>query len=958
MKLETLELIDKLTSCWSNWDAEEKYYLTELAPSIVRLGASARLMDNEKVIVAQLRDELSDEDWLRLPALIAESRGQQEEKRRIEHERELKNRENLKQRQREKQEARKQLERRQREEMEARKQLERRQRDEEEEQNKLEQRQRKEQEAGKRQFIVRIENTFERDFLSADFFRAGDPGGNLISDEEYAELKTSFVRDWVLREIPQHPLDPEQAAAVGATAGNVLVVARAGSGKTRTLVTKAIFLQRHCRIVPDQLLLLAFNKKAAEEMKGRLAKVLGTELPHVMTFHALAHALVHPEEQLVFDDSSADQLGLSREIQEVIDEYARSEEYGACVRDLMLSHFREDWERIVNGRFELRMEEFLSHRRNLPRESLKGDFVKSFGEKVIANALFEYGVDYHYERNFRWNGVNYRPDFTIPVSPKGGIIIEYFGLEGDPDYDEMSKDKRKFWAEQKEWKLIEFSPADLTNRGVDSFVQSLLQKLAVAGVECQRLNEEEIWELVKRRALDHFTGAMKNFVARCRKQNLSPDDLRSIIIEHTPCSIAEELFLNLGVPIYGSYLQRLVISKKEDFDGLMWRSVSLVKKGQTRFNRDKGRERGDIAKLKYVLIDEFQDFSQMFFELVDAIRCTNPSVRFFCVGDDWQAINAFAGSELKFFTEFERCFHNTSRYYVRNNYRSPVSIVEAGNALMHGRGMGANPARREEGLVQLCRVDKFSPSAPEQERHNGDEITPALLRLIRNFLDSGMDVVLLSRRNGVPWYVRYRESVGTKSNKLVRFQEHIRSYLPENDRGRVTVSTAHGYKGIEQSAVVVLDAVKRSYPLIHPNWAFLRVFGDSIGRIDEEERRLFYVAVTRAKKSLALVTEISAESQYLGDIREHVGLMELHWANLPPAPSLDGSRLEIRVSNAYDVKDQLISIGYHWVQTGKYWRKAAMAESFSFDTLVNQAWANSKVKIEVYSEKNELIHSR
>jgi DNA helicase-4 len=44
--------------------------------------------------------------------------------------------------------------------------------------------------------------------------------------------------------------------------------------------------------------------------------------------------------------------------------------------------------------------------------------------------------------------------------------------------------------------------------------------------------------------------------------------------------------------------------------------------------------------------------------------------------------------------------------------------------------------------------------------------------------------------------------------------------------------------------VIVLDAVKRSYPLIHPNWVFLRVFGDSIDSIEDEERRLFYVATT------------------------------------------------------------------------------------------------------------------
>ncbi|PLS83123.1 MAG: DNA helicase UvrD, partial [Actinobacteria bacterium] len=284
------------------------------------------------------------------------------------------------------------------------------------ERNRREQQERceaeKARQAREKALVARLEDVFESDFLSADAIFAADPDAELVGDEEYGELKTSFVRRWAERELGQD-LDLEQAAAVAATSGDVQVVARAGSGKTRTLVTRTIFLQKHCGVSPREIRLLAFNKKAADEMKGRLAEALGEDLPHVMTFHALAHALVHPEEDLVFDDASADQLGHSREVQEVIDEHVRSEEYGDRIRDLMLAQFRDDWERIVDGRFQLTMDEFLAHRRALPRESLKGDYVKSYGEKVIANALFEHGIGYKYECNFRWNGFNYRPDFTI-----------------------------------------------------------------------------------------------------------------------------------------------------------------------------------------------------------------------------------------------------------------------------------------------------------------------------------------------------------------------------------------------------------------------------------------------------------------------------------------------------------------------------------------------------------------
>ena len=915
MKRTALEYLDELIACWSSWEVYEEHYLNVHVPNIVRSHGAMKLNPNEKEAIRELRPLLSRQEWQQLPVLIAQRRA-----------------DNLKELESDLERAR------------AAQEDEREHRQAEEARNER-----------KRALAARLQDAFERDFLSADKVHAADPDAGLIGADEFDGLKTDFVRAWADREL-QQPLDHEQAAAVAATSGDVQVVARAGSGKTRTLVTRAIFLQRHCRVSPRELLLLAFNKKAAQEMKVRLSQTLGQDLPHVMTFHALAHALVQPEEDLVFDDASADQFGHSREVQEVIDRHVRSEKHGDLIRDLMLAHFREDWERIVRGHFQMTKDEFLVHRRTLPRESLKGDYVKSTGEKAIANALFEHGIEYKYERNFRWGGVNYRPDFTIPVKPKGEVVVEYFGLKGEPDYDQMSQQKRQFWAGRPQSKFVELTSIDLAKNGEERFVRLLLRKLENAGVSYRRRSEEEIWRLIRGRAIDSFTTAMKNFVGRCRKRDLTPDALVSLVGGHSPCSTAEALFLDVAVSVYREYLQHLGANKKEDFDGLMWRSASVVREGQTSFVRDKGKEHGDVARLRFVMIDEFQDFSNMFFELVAAIRSSNPRAQFFCVGDDWQAINRFAGSDLRFFRDFAAYFHHTTQRHVRANYRSPCSIVEVGNALMYGRGLPAQAKRFDTGSVRICKLEHFEPSASERTKHGGDEITPALLRLVRNLLDRGMDVVLLSRRKGVPWYVSYDESAIGASDRLARFLEHLRSYLPEEDRGRVSISTAHGYKGLEQTAVVVLDANRRSYPLIHPNWVFLRVFGDSLDQIEDEERRLFYVALTRAKETLALLTETPSQSPYLEDVHRRVQIAELPWADLPPVPSLNGARLEIRVFDAYNVKDSIKKQKYRWNAAGRYWHKSVSAEEFSFDALFAQPWARSGVRVEVYSETGELMH--
>ncbi len=810
---------------------------------------------------------------------------------------------------------------------------------------------------------LRIAVVLATDFLGANTLFNADPDRNLIGVDGYERLKAEFVKEWSKRELKQD-LDSEQAAAVAATDGDVLVVARAGSGKTLTLVIRAVFLIRHCLVRPHEILLLAFNKKAQAEIRERLNARLGNACPHVMTFHSLAYALVQPRETIIYDTPDADQFGLSREVQDVIDEHVRSEEFGSIIRQLMLAHFRDDWERIVNGRYQLTMEELLAYRRQLPRESLKGHYVKSFGEKIIANALFEHGVAYSYEKSRRWNGVNYKPDFTIETGPNQGVVIEYFGLQGDADYDADSAKKRAYWAHELSWTFLEFKRGDIESCGEETFVEFLLGRLREAGIPCTRLTEEDIWQLVRERALDKFTGAMETFIGRCRSRGLAAEHLERLIRTHNACSESEQLFLDIGLSVYKGYLQRLATGGNEDFPGLMWRATRKIRNGETSMRRGKYPS-GDLRALRFAMIDEFQDFSLMFMELINAVRGQNTRVQFTCVGDDWQAINGFAGADLDYYSRFEHHFRSTRQLYLTTNYRSSRDIVRTGNTLMRsGGGKPARPKRDEPGVVWECDVAAFQPSAVEHNVHGYDEITAALLRIIRNRLDNGQNVLMLSRRNRIGWHVNYRRAADGQRNRLDRFLSHVQSFLPERDRQRVKISSAHKSKGAECDSVVILDAVARSYPLIHPNWVFLRVFGDSVQRIEEEERRLFYVALTRAKHAVAVITESPQASPYIADIRKHTSLLALSWNDLAPAQSLSHAKVEVRVSNSNNaadtmsIKDALKALGYRYDREGRSWRLALPAEGFSFDTILESDWVHPGVTIEAYAETGLLLHER
>ena len=550
--------------------------------------------------------------------------------------------------------------------------------------------------------LKRLREKFELDFLNAYSFYQ-DQCSAQISFEDYKVEKFNFVQSWAENYLDRQP-GRQQVEAIGAVEGNVQVVARAGSGKTATLVNRALFLQLHCGVSPDEVLLLAFNRKAADEMRERIAPFIQDSTLHVMTFHALAYAIVHPEKSILVDEPEGPQ-SQSRVLQTQIDRYVRDPCYLDEIRTLMMAYFRSDWERIVSGGYDRTPEEMLRYRRSLSRESLDGKYVKSFGEKVIANFLFEHDVKYRYERNFWWKGVNYRPDFTIFTGDNRGVVIEYFGLEGDPDYDDMSEAKRGYWRNKPNWKLLDYSRHDLAVDGEKGLCTRLKQDLERLGIACEQLSEDEIWNRIKDRAIDELAGVVRGFIQRCRKLSLTSEQLSEMVNNYDCIDDVEQRFLDLAQVFYLSYLEYLQATGEEDFDGLMQKAAEIVAAGETKFRRKS--ETGDLKRIQYVLIDEYQDFSELFHRLMQALQVQNPGARFFCVGDDWQAIHGFAGADLHFFKEFKHIFQVPRRVHMVTNYRSAKAIVDVGNALMKDEGTPGQAHKTARGKVVIADLAAF-----------------------------------------------------------------------------------------------------------------------------------------------------------------------------------------------------------------------------------------------------------
>jgi DNA helicase-4 len=199
--------------------------------------------------------------------------------------------------------------------------------------------------------LAQVRHTLSTDFLRSESLYEAGPAAHLTR-AEYERETISFVQQWVARS--QLPLngqakiapDDEQALAIATVDGNVQLVARAGSGKTETVANRAVFLQKHCGVAPAELLLLAFNRDAAKEMTERVERKLGkAPLPHIMTFHALAYALVPGAKSLLVNTADGGDQSLNQEFQAVLLDAMERLEFENRVRLLMLSHFRADWSR-------------------------------------------------------------------------------------------------------------------------------------------------------------------------------------------------------------------------------------------------------------------------------------------------------------------------------------------------------------------------------------------------------------------------------------------------------------------------------------------------------------------------------------------------------------------------------------------------------------------------------------
>ena len=302
------------------------------------------------------------------------------------------------------------------------------------------------------------------------------------------------------------------------------------------------------------------------------------------------------------------------------------------------------------------------------------------------------------------------------------------------------------------------------------------------------------------------------------------------------------------------YEEHLKKNHSIDFAGLLEEATSRI---------------NPIYTYDYVIIDEYQDISPLEYLLIRSLRELR-AFKLFCVGDDWQTIYQFAGSEISLILNFEKCWGETSRFKIEQTYRFPEKLAKlSGRFIMHDR----TQLRKQIRGVLVYGEDQIVEINGPSERTDLNSLYFFFLNMPEH-----ASVFLIGRYNFDIKKISRCEFLSFKiSEEKVLISMHERPDL------RISFLSAHKSKGLQADYVLIINC--RNTILGFPsrmkeNEIFRIVREVAIQKLERrkmkkrmrekfsEERRLFYVAMTRARKRILFLTVQEQESPFILELRE------------------------------------------------------------------------------------------
>lgn len=637
----------------------------------------------------------------------------------------------------------------------------------------------------------------------------------------------------------KYPLDLQQRKSIIAEEDNVLVVSSAGSGKTSSIVGKVKYLTQIKKINPERILLISYTHKAAAELTERA----GAKGLHGYTFHKLALNLLgqaEGEKPSICDNTDSILVNIYHDLLQ--DDNFR---YSVLTYFVDYDQDIEEWEK----RKKERQQQLAANKRTKIKAifpDMDGNvfYVRSEQEKKIAFALTALGVKYRYEEPYEHQLADeehsqYRPDFSIYYEKDGKkcrLYLEHFGINEQhcvPTWFANDKgitfeEANKLYNDGITWKIaahekfgtkmVYTSSADFHAKDIKDKLKALLEP---EGVPMYELTDEELYNLVLPKGSKQeqtFIRLTVTFItllkSRCEKIDDALADAKNARDQRSMFVIQ-----NIFKPVYNEYKKELEKKKQIDFTDAILMATKLCK------------EKHPVS-YDYIIVDEFQDISIDRYEFLQALREGEKPAKLFCVGDDWQSIYRFSGSDMTLFSQFPDYFGATDTRKIETTYRFGEPLVSLSSKFIQRN----NAQLRKD-------IHPFNTSArtelwfqPYDRAHYVDTLESVI-----NSIPKDKSIFLLGRYSFDDYYISFRYKCIKENNNF---------YFDICGR-RLEFLTAHKSKGLEADYVIILQCNKGTFGFpsqISDDPVLQYVLSGADQYPYGEERRLFYVAITRAKE--------------------------------------------------------------------------------------------------------------
>lgn len=655
-----------------------------------------------------------------------------------------------------------------------------------------------------------------------------------ITNEGILESELRDRADF-FRKIERKPLTEEQAKAVITFDNRVLLVASAGSGKTSVMIARAAYAVQRGFIDPSKILLLAFNKDAATELQKRIvdrfSKVgLDAEGITASTFHKFGLGVISKERKSQPNVAKwVDQRKEKYKIREIVDHLKASSEDFKYKWDLYRLILLPETTKLVNTS----PDDFDRGDREGRYRTFDDNLVRSHGERMIANWLYLHGVNYEYERAYKHKtGSNARRQYTPDFYYKEiDAWHEHWalGLDQNPPKEFVNYKQDMNWKKSIHKKY----QTDLIETTYGEVVYS--DGLARLKTELENRGLKLTWN--PNRPMKTYAefqdkvliGTISTFLSHVKSNGLQPEDLVERLQgdwKHLQ-GYRSELFLELFWKIFEKWNQDLRDTNSIDFDDMLGDAANLMERHNF------------VHEYDLILVDEFQDSSRMRGRVIKALL-NKSGVYLLAVGDDWQSINRFAGAELSLMTSFHEFFGRGPTLQLTKTFRCNQVIASTATEFIL-----KNPNQ----LRKVVESDNSESDNDVTLFRSPDETTGVEQAL--NLIDRK----------------KIRKQSGITSVFVLGRYNHNLEWLPKKRFHDLDVrfQTIHASKGLEADYVVVVNVEAGTYGL--PS----EIEDDPIIELamfkpeefeHAEERRLLYVALTRARHGVILVTRKNKDSKF------------------------------------------------------------------------------------------------